>query len=120
MKIQATGVIRKVNTETGTSAKGNQWTKHNVILIDQDSKELQITFFDSQGNFSYLPESVGETIIADCELSSREYNGKWYTQVNGLGIKNKKQKEAVAKAAQGLKELTAEFDRKVQDDDLPF
>lgn len=96
MKIQTTGVIRKVNTETGTSAKGNQWTKHNVVIIDQDSKELQITFFDSQGNLSYLPESIGETIIAYCELSSREYNGKWYTQLNGLGIFNEKQKKATS------------------------
>jgi len=119
MKLQVTGTILKVVTETGVSSKGNEWTKHNVVIVDSENKELQITFFDSQGNFSYLPKSEGETLIAECELTSREYKGKYYTQVNGLGILNKK-KESVYKAVVQGKELTAEFDRKVIEDDLPF
>jgi hypothetical protein len=118
MKLQVTGTILKVVTETGVSSKGNEWTKHNVVIVDSENKELQITFFDSQGNFSYLPKSEGETLIAECELTSREYKGKYYTQVNGLGILNKK--ESVYKAVVQGKELTAEFDRKVIEDDLPF
>ena len=93
MKIQISGKVEDVQSQSGTTAKGNEWKKYNV-LIQTSSKQVQVTFFEKDGNYSYLPDLIGDSIKVDAEIESREYNGKHYTQINGLGIIGAEAKKA--------------------------
>lgn len=121
MKIQLKGKIENVNTQSGVSAKGNEWKKREVLL-KTSGRDVLVSFFDSQDNFGYLPDMIGDTITIDAEIESREYKGKYYTQVNGLGVIGALQSETpeTRDAAIGSKKLDKQFEQAVMSDDLPF
>ncbi len=124
MKVQIKGKIENVNTQSGVSAKGNEWKKREVLL-KTSGKDVLVSFFDSQDNFGYLPDMIGDTITIDAEIESREYKGKYYTQVNGLGVIGALPSESanpkIQNAVTGSKKLDKQFEEKVlSDDTLPF
>ena len=122
MKVQIKGKIEDVNTQSGVSAKGNEWKKREVLL-KTSGKDVLVSFFDSQDNFGYLPDMIGDTITVDAELESREYKGRYYTQVNGLGVVGALPSEntKIQNAVMGSKKLDKQYEEKVlSNDDLPF
>lgn len=67
---------------SGTSQSGNTWSKATLIVetISQYPKKVAITNMKRAAEFDSLP--MGTTATFDVELESREYNGRWYTDVS--------------------------------------
>lgn len=66
---------------------GATWEKQSIVLQPegQYAKPVYITFFkDKISLISSL--FVGETITVSINISSREHNGKYYTEVNGWKV----------------------------------
>ena len=79
-------VFRKLPEVTGTSAKG-AWRKQDVVfeLPSEFSRKICVTFFgDRAEDAASLQE--GETVTVSVNVESREYNGKWYTDVKAWKI----------------------------------
>lgn len=83
-------IIQKLELQTGVSKVGNEWKKQDIVL-DQDTnnpmypKRVCITFFGDRADMlANLDEGMQVRVQADVE--SREYNGRWYTNVNGYRI----------------------------------
>ena len=81
-------IARKLNVQTGTSARGN-WAKQEFILEYQEGN------FPSQVCMNVWGEDkvrdlekyqVGDKVKISFNLSSREYNGRWYTDVRAWRI----------------------------------
>ena len=81
-------IARKLNVQTGTSARGT-WAKQEFIL------EFQEGNFPSQVCMNVWGEDkvkdldryqVGDKVKVSINLSSREYNGRWYTDVRAWRI----------------------------------
>lgn len=81
-------IARKMNVQTGTSARG-AWAKQEFIL------EYQEGSFPSQVCMNVWGEDkvkdlerhqVGDRVKVSFNLSSREYNGRWYTDVRAWRI----------------------------------
>ena len=81
-------IARKLNVQTGTSARGT-WAKQEFIL------EIQEGNFPSQVCMNVWGEDkvkdleryqVGDKVKVSINLSSREYNGRWYTDVRAWRI----------------------------------
>ena len=81
-------IARKLNVQTGTSARG-AWAKQEFIL------EIQEGSFPSQVCMNVWGEDkvkdleryqVGDKVKVSINLSSREYNGRWYTDVRAWRI----------------------------------
>ena len=68
---------------TGTGANGN-WIKQSIVIetTDQYPKKVCVTAWGKAcDNLDTL--SVGQPITAHVNLESREYGGKWYSEIKG-------------------------------------
>ena len=68
-------VVRLGNLTEGTSARG-PWRKQDLII----ETEVCLTCWTNQID-EIQKFAPGQTIKAQIEISSREFNGKWYTDV---------------------------------------
>ncbi len=79
-------VFRKLPEVTGTSAKG-AWRKQDVVfeLPSEFSRKICVTFFgDRAEDAAALNE--GDAVTVSVNVESREYNGKWYTDVKAWKV----------------------------------
>jgi single-stranded DNA-binding protein len=79
-------VFRKLPELSGTSAKG-AWRKQDVVfeLPGEFNRKICVTFFgDRTEDAAALAE--GDAITVSANVESREYNGKWYTDVKAWKI----------------------------------
>lgn len=81
-----TGKLLKVlDPETGTSAKG-EWSKQGFIIETEGEypKQIHISIWNNKIELSQFKE--GDVLNVDVNISSREFNGKWYTEVQAWKI----------------------------------
>lgn len=82
MSIEITGkVVQLGQRQTGQSAKGT-WVKQELIIETEDQfpkKVCLICWGDKADEASAFTN--GERIKASINIESREYNGRWYTDV---------------------------------------
>ena len=77
-------LTKKLKIEKGISKAGKEWQKQS-ILIEQNgeyNKEVVISFFGDKIK-SLRDINEGSEVNVSINLSSREYNGKYYTQIDG-------------------------------------
>lgn len=74
-------VIDRLPMQSGTSRSGNDWSKATLIVesISQYPKKVAISNMKRAAEFSSLP--AGTVATFDVEMESREFNGRWYTDV---------------------------------------
>lgn len=105
---------------SGTSKSGNDWTKATVIIEHKDgdyTDTYPMTVFGSD-KVQRAEDLVGETVDVKFDIRGREYNGRWYADVN-LRYINKVQEEKAA-AAPALQPAPAPEQEDDPDGDLPF
>jgi hypothetical protein len=73
-------VTQTMLTEIGMSKAGKQWQKQTIILETLDEKYPKQIACQLWGDKCDMLH-VGQTVEADIEIESREYNGRWYTDV---------------------------------------
>jgi len=83
--MEVTGkLVKKLELETGTSKAGKEWKKQS-ILIEQDTKynpEVVVTLFGDNVNKIKINE-MGNIVSCNINLSSREFKGKFYHNIDG-------------------------------------
>lgn len=74
-------VIDRLPMQSGTSRSGNDWSKATLIVesISQYPKKVAISNMKRAPEFNSL--TAGTVATFDVEIESREFNGKWYTDV---------------------------------------
>lgn len=85
------GVVYKIMPVTrGTSARG-EWQRQDVIfeVPSEFSRKICVTFFNKESDVAKLHE--GETYVVSVNVESREYNGRWYTDVRAWRVQPKQQ-----------------------------
>lgn len=124
-------IIRKLNVQTGVSQRGN-WSKQEFII------EYQEGSYPSQACFNVWGEDkvkdlerfqIGDSVKVSFNVSSREYNGRWYTdlrawRIDAAGSQPVSAPQAAVPAqetgnAQAAAATAAPADDS-KDDDLPF
>jgi hypothetical protein len=72
--------------QTGTSAKGD-WKKQDAIIetLEQFPKKVSISFWGDKADELKIVKE-GAIIKVSVNIESREYNGKWYTDVRAWKI----------------------------------
>mgnify|MGYP001260135627 CR=1 FL=1 len=123
-------IIKLLPLQTGTSARG-EWRKQEFIIETQGQYPKQVCLYmwgDAIDN-SKLQE--GRDVTASIEIESREYNGKYYTNVKAWRLEPLVQAAAQAPVpqmnAQDGPPPAAPFSEPkladlsgTEDDDLPF
>jgi hypothetical protein len=80
-------LVQKLERETGVSKSGKSWEKQS-IMVEQNveyNKEVVISFFGDKIK-SIRDIEVGSDISVSINLSSREYNGKYFHNIDGWFI----------------------------------
>lgn len=71
--------------ESGTSKSGNAWQKRNFVIetAGQYPKKVCLQLFGDKVNDC---PNVGEEVKVSFDAESREWNGKWFTQLNAWKV----------------------------------
>lgn len=134
--MEISGIVFAIlESQLGTSSNGNKWVKHNFVIETegQYAKKIKFDFF-SKDPTSKLSFSEGDNITVSFNLESREYNGKWYSNINAYKVttegqraqQDKPKEKKGAAASETNDDLFGKTEHKpsqqVEDDtsDLPF
>lgn len=136
MEIQ--GRIIFVASEVGgTSKAGNQWRKQEYVLETLGQYPKKICFSLWGDRIDQFSIQEGEDLTVQIDLESREFNGRWYTEVRAWnvtrGFNSMEQPQAPAinndylnpnigaPSFSAAPQTTAtEFPASTEGDDLPF
>lgn len=73
--------------QKGTSKSGKEWTRQNLVIDtgDEYNPHLSISFLGEK--CSLLNNlKINDVVNVHINLSSKEWSGKWFTNVNGWKI----------------------------------
>lgn len=82
MEIQGK-IIQKLQLQSGVSKAGNNWQKQEYVLETMEAypKKVHFDFFGERVN--QYPLEVGQVVKLSFDIESREFNGRWYTDIRG-------------------------------------
>ena len=104
---------------SGTSDNGNDWEKQTVVFetLALEPQTLAIEFMGERKTKQTKPLKVGQQVEVTFGINCREYQGKWYTRLDGFGVTPMKPEET-PKPAEG-EQMQMEMPP-APEEDLPF
>jgi hypothetical protein len=88
MSLAVKGKIQQIlKPESGTSQAGKEWTKQEFVIETEEQypKKVCFTLFGEKTSLINGLE-VGQEVEVSFNLESREYNGRWFHNVNAWKI----------------------------------
>lgn len=85
MSFAVTGTVKEVlQTKQGVSASGKEWATQEFILTTDDSNYPCDICFRIFGNdkITECAVNAGESLQVFFDIRSRDYNGRWFTDIN--------------------------------------
>ena len=78
-------VVQILPLQQGTSKAGNPWQKQEFVLEQggQYPRKVCISLFGD--NVAKTPQ-VGQDVMVSVDIDSREFNGRWYTEIKAWNI----------------------------------
>lgn len=107
-------LIQLLPLQTGTGKSGSSWKKQDIIVETnaQYPKKICISIWGDKIDRSVLVEGAVLTISFDVE--SREYNGRWYTDVKAWKV------ESAEGGRASSPEMPPPVSSDMPENDLPF
>ncbi len=80
-------IIMNLGRTSGTSKAGNAWKKDEYVLETSGTypRKVKFTVFGDRADNIQLEN--GKKYVLNVEVESREFNGRWYTDVNCLSAR---------------------------------
>jgi len=92
--MEVTGkLVKKLELETGTSKSGKEWQKQSIVIDTGDEFNNLIAvsaFGDKLKQMNKL--EVGIEVSVLCNVYSREYNGRYFHNIDGYFFTNQSNK----------------------------
>lgn len=88
MSLQIKGKIQQIlQQETGVSRAGNEWKKQEFVIETDEQFPRKVCFTLFNDKSSLLEDfKEGDEVDVAFNLESREFNGKWYHNINAWKI----------------------------------
>lgn len=125
MEIKGT-FIQKLGLESGISRTGKAWQKQAAIIetIETYPKKICLIFMGDKVN-ELSNVYPGAKVTASINIESREFNGKWYTDVKCWKVVMEANEPAQTQSKESyVDQLANEYNGQSDDeqvsDDLPF
>lgn len=84
MEISGT-IVQVIPEKSGTSARGT-WRKQEYVLETQADFPKKICFMAWGDKIDELAIREGQQLRVEVDIESREYNGRWYTDVKAWRV----------------------------------
>ena len=82
-------IIQILPLQEGVSKAGNPWKKQEYILETLGTQYPRKVCFNLFGdNVDKFPMQVGQDVKVSIDIESREFNGRWYTDVRAWNVLN--------------------------------
>ena len=80
-------VTNILQSTSGTSANGNAWIKHAFVIETEGNypKTIKFDYFSKDPN-AQLNFEEGDNVTVSFNLESREFNSKWYSNINAYKV----------------------------------
>lgn len=75
-------IIQNLGIQSGTTKAGKQWSKATVLIETEGLYPKKVVLDNLKNAEEFSKLAVGSVGTFHVELSSNEYNGRWYTSVN--------------------------------------
>lgn len=118
MDVTLSGTVKQILEEQSGTGKNGPWRKQDFILETEGNYPKQVCITQWGENIEQFGISEGEKIVAHVDIASREYNGRWYTDVKAWRVEREAAGEGPPAAAGD--EPWPEPSISDLDDDLPF
>lgn len=92
-------IIHVLPLQEGVSKAGNPWKKQEYVLETEEQYPRKVCFNLFGDKVDQYPAAIGEDVVVSFDLESREFNGRWYTDVRAWKI------EKSAPVAQGVPDM---------------
>ncbi len=80
-------VLKILNPESGVSRAGKEWSKQEFVIETQEQFPRKVCFTLFGDKTSLIQEiSEGQEVEVSFNVESREYNGKWFHNINAWKI----------------------------------
>lgn len=88
---------------SGTSDNGNDWEKQTVVFetLALEPQTLAVEFMGERKTKQTKPLKVGQQVEVNFTIRCNEYQGKWFTRLDGLSVKPMGAEAAPAAAPAG-------------------
>ena len=94
--MEVTGtVLRKLELETGVSKSGKEWQKQSIVIDtgnDFNNEVCVSAFGDKLKQMNKL--EIGMEVSVLCNVYSREYNGRYFHNIDGYFFTNQSNKSS--------------------------
>ncbi len=124
MDLQIKGKVIKILEEQSGESKNGPWRKRDFILeTDEGQYSNKICITQWGDNIEKQPVEEGETVTAHVDIQSREYKGRWYTDVKAWKVEKgagQENKDIQLSATESDEEFDPQDVPDDIDDDLPF
>ena len=78
-------IIQLLEEKSGESANG-KWRKQEYILETESQYPKKVCFMAWSEKIDEFAIKEGESLVVTVDLESREYNGRWYTDVKAWQV----------------------------------
>lgn len=122
-------VIQNFGIQSGTSKAGKQWSKASIVIETEGQFPKKVALDNLKNAEEFAKLAVGSMGTFNIEISSNEFNGRWYTSVNCWKWETDSQQASTgpqsetptldAMGVQGYQHTPAQT-TPTEDDDLPF
>jgi hypothetical protein len=112
-------IVQVLNEQTGNGRNG-VWRKRDYVLETkgQYPKKVCVTVWGDK--IDQFGMQVGDEVTAGIEIESREYNGRWYTDVKAWKVDKQGADNAYGNVASPNAPEVSSFNDDDGDDVLPF
>lgn len=123
MDLQITGEVVEVLEEKSGTSKNGPWRKQDFILETDGQYPKQVCVTQWGDDIEEFDVREGERLTAHIDIQSREYKGRWYTDVKVWRVERPEEGGGRDGAGPGLSDEAPDYDQfeeEAADDDLPF
>lgn len=86
MDITITGTVKRILDEQSGTSKNGPWRKQEFILESEGQYPKPVCITQWGEDIEKFAVQEGERLTAHVDIQSREYNGRWYTDVKAWKV----------------------------------
>ena len=120
MDLQIVGRVIQVLEEQSGTGRNGPWRKQDFILETPGQYPKQVCVTQWGEKIEEFGVEEGETLTVHIDLQSREYNGRWYTDVKAWRVEREEEQGGAPQPGGGPVDYPMDQAPSGGDDGLPF
>jgi len=112
-------IVKLLDEKSGESARGS-WRKQEYILETEGEYPKSVCFMVWGDKIDELAIKEGEKLVVSIDIESREFNGRWYTDVKAWKVSRGEEGDRPASDVDRYDSMPDPTTVNDLEDDIPF